>query len=75
MIERSKPNLAILDFNLGDRTSENIAELLLKLKIPFLFTTGYSDRVLIPEKLRDITIVRKPISDSAIAAAINSALG
>lgn len=75
MIEISKPNLAILDFNLGDNTSENIAELLLKLKIPFLFTTGYSDRTLIPEKLRDITIVRKPISDSAIAAAINSVLG
>ncbi|KAB2786736.1 GAF domain-containing protein [Brucella anthropi] len=75
MIERSKPNLAILDFNLGDRTSENIAELLLKLKIPFLFTTGYSDRVLIPEKLRDVTIVRKPISNSAVAAAINSVLG
>lgn len=75
MIKRSKPNLAILDFNLRDSTSENIAELLLELKIPFLFTTGYSDRVLIPEKLRDITIVRKPISDSAIAAAINSVLG
>lgn len=75
IIERSKPNLVILDFNLGDRTSENIAELLLRLKIPFLFTTGYSDRVLIPEKLCDITIVRKPVSDAAIAAAINSVLG
>lgn len=75
MIERSKPHLAILDFNLGDRTSENIAELLLKLRIPFLLTTGYSDRVLIPEKLRDVTIVRKPISNSAVAAAINSVLG
>lgn len=55
-----KPDAAVLDFNLGDDTSEPIADHLVALGIPFVFATGYGDNVMIPEHLRDVPVVRKP---------------
>ncbi|RSU46925.1 HWE histidine kinase domain-containing protein, partial [Sphingobium yanoikuyae] len=63
-----RPDAAVLDFNLGEETSEKIADHLVALGIPFVFSTGYGDNVLIPERLRGIPVVRKPASLKTMAS-------
>lgn len=60
------PDVAVLDFNLGDSTSEAVADYLVAMGIPFVFATGYGDSVMIPEHLRNVPIVRKPTSAKSI---------
>jgi CheY-like chemotaxis protein len=68
-----KPDAAILDFNLGEGTSELVADHLSALGVPFVFATGYGDNVMIPERLRHVPVVRKPVSASILAAQIEKA--
>jgi two-component SAPR family response regulator len=70
IIKEHRPDLAILDVNLGDHTSTPVAELLRELGVPFIFATGYGDTVMIPESMRSLPIVRKPYADATLAAAI-----
>ncbi|PZQ47303.1 MAG: signal transduction histidine kinase [Rhodovulum sulfidophilum] len=56
----ARPDVAILDVNLGDATSEPIAEALAGRGVPFLFATGYADGGAIPERFRSVPAVRKP---------------
>lgn len=65
-----RPDAAVLDFNLGEDTSEAIADHLLAISVPFVFATGYGDNVMIPGHLRDIPVVRKP----AVAASLSHQL-
>lgn len=67
-IELSAPHLAVLDVNLGDETSQLVAETLAQRGVPFLFMTGYSDHVMMPPAMRHVPVVRKPVSAAAIAA-------
>lgn len=73
-IETAAPDVAVLDFNLGTTTSERVADGLLARKIPFVFTTGYSDRAMISLHLRNIPIARKPVNDAAIAMLIHQVI-
>lgn len=68
-----KPDVAVLDYNLGDTTSEDVAEHLLAMRVPFVFATGYGDSVMIPEHLRTIPVVRKPASMTSLAAQLAEA--
>ncbi|MFT4053950.1 MAG: HWE histidine kinase domain-containing protein [Novosphingobium sp.] len=61
------PDAAVLDFNLGDDTSEAIADHLIAIGVPFVFATGYGDSVIIPEHLRDVPVVRKPAGGASLA--------
>jgi two-component sensor histidine kinase len=67
------PDVAILDFNLGNETSAEIADLLATQGVPFLFATGYGDGVMIPERFRQVPLLRKPVSGSHLAARIATA--
>ena len=58
--ETVSPDLAILDVNLGSETSALIADELVRRGIPFAFATGYSDRLLIPERFATAPVIRKP---------------
>lgn len=62
-----RPDAAVLDFNLGDDTSEPIADHLTAIGVPFIFATGYGDSVMIPEHLRDVPVVRKPAGAKSLA--------
>ncbi|HVY89201.1 MAG TPA: HWE histidine kinase domain-containing protein [Hyphomonadaceae bacterium] len=73
-ISQARPDLAVLDVNLGDHTSAPVAEALRTLGVPFIFATGYGDTVMIPESLKNVPIVRKPYGDTALAAAITDVL-
>ncbi len=73
-INEQRPDLAILDVNLGDHTSAPVAELLRELGVPFIFATGYGDTLMIPESMRTFPIVRKPYADATLTAAIAGVL-
>ena len=73
-VEIASPDIAVLDFNLGATTSELVADVLIARNIPFVFTTGYSDRAVISAHLRHIPIARKPVSDVSIAKLIHQVL-
>ena len=63
-----RPDAAILDFNLGEETSEEVADHLAAMDVPFVFATGYGDSVTIPEHLRMVPVVRKPVSKASVSA-------
>lgn len=53
-------DIALLDINLGPDNSAPIAEILDRRMIPFAFTTGYSDLVFLPPRLRNYPHLPKP---------------
>jgi CheY-like chemotaxis protein len=59
-IELDKPDLAVLDVNLGDTTSFAIADRLESLGVPFLFATGYGEQTRLPERLMSKPVLQKP---------------
>lgn len=63
----SLPDCAVLDFNLGDETSVDIADALQAANVPFIFATGYGDNVMIPDRFRGVPVVRKPVSSAVLA--------
>jgi light-regulated signal transduction histidine kinase (bacteriophytochrome)/CheY-like chemotaxis protein len=73
-INHAKPDLAVLDVNLGDHTSTPIAEALRNLGVPFMFATGYGDTVMLPDSMRTVPIVRKPYAGAALEEAVANLL-
>jgi light-regulated signal transduction histidine kinase (bacteriophytochrome) len=66
-IDEFNPDAAVLDFNLGTDTAVDAADALMRRSIPFIFATGYGDSVMIPERMRAIAVLRKPISPKTLA--------
>ncbi|PZQ96140.1 MAG: hypothetical protein DI533_17025 [Cereibacter sphaeroides] len=60
IIERSPPDLAILDVNLGNETSMPVADALHARGIPFVFATGYGAGLGLPAHLATVPVVSKP---------------
>ena len=56
---------AILDIQLGDKKSFDLARRMKALRIPVMFTTGY-DQAIVPEELMDIPRLTKPLSLSEV---------
>jgi light-regulated signal transduction histidine kinase (bacteriophytochrome)/CheY-like chemotaxis protein len=69
-----KPDVAILDVNLGNGSSMPVAHALMELGIPFVFATGYGETSLIPAALGDVPIVRKPYDLTSLVTALTSAM-
>ncbi|MDW5317163.1 response regulator [Rhizobium sp. PL01] len=67
LIDENIPDLAILDFNLGDETSEAVADQLALRSIPFIFATGYRDGTGVPARFASIPVVHKPISRDSLS--------
>ncbi|RPF71083.1 HWE histidine kinase domain-containing protein [Aurantiacibacter spongiae] len=59
-IAKKEPILALLDFNLGDGTSEAIARKLTERSVPFWFVTGYGDAVQQLSKSEARGVLQKP---------------
>jgi len=72
-LESFRPDAAILDFNLGEGTSEAVADHLVALGVPFVFATGYGDSVMIPDHLSAVPIVRKPASEASVSTQLAEA--
>ncbi|WP_395942916.1 HWE histidine kinase domain-containing protein [Brevundimonas sp.] len=74
-IEASRPSIAVLDINLGDRTSYPIADRLAELNIPFLFATGYGEQANFPMAHRGRPVIQKPYTLENMARALDHLLG
>lgn len=70
-IANSLPGMAVLDVNLGSGNSLVVADELMQAGVPFVFATGYGDSVMIPEKLRDVPIIRKPYTAESLKIALD----
>lgn len=60
LLETELPDAVVLDMRLGAASSIPVAMELQKRGIPFVFTTGYDDKDMIPEELEDTPVVQKP---------------
>ena len=56
------PDCAVLDIGLREETPERIADLLLQQRVPFIFATGYDNALPLPDRLRAVPIVHKPVN-------------
>ena len=73
LINKTVPGLAILDINLGEESSEVVADLLSEKGVPFIFATGYSSvKEAFKKKHSKVPVVEKPFSSSVIQDAIQS---
>ena len=69
-----RPDVCVLDVNLGSETSLKVAEALMERRVPFIFATGYADSAIIPKALAHVPTVRKPYDAENLTAAIAKVL-
>ena len=74
LINASKPSVAMLDINLGDRTSFSVADFLDELQVPFFFATGYGEQAQLPDRHRGRPVIQKPYTLENVARAMNDIL-
>ncbi|GAN69053.1 response regulator [Acetobacter orleanensis] len=74
-IRSKRPDLALLDFNLGEETSADIAQALHEANIPFLFATGHARRSMIPTEFQDVPVVRKPYAPATLIREMEKLIG
>jgi CheY-like chemotaxis protein len=73
-LDQLRPDVAVLDVNLGNEMVYPVAEQLNRAGIPFVFTTGYG-RGAIKLEWAARPCVQKPFNIDAFAAALRTALG
>jgi DNA-binding NtrC family response regulator len=74
-LQSASPDVGVLDINLGISTSFPVAAEIRRRATPFIFTTGYSDAIMVPEPYRDIRVVHKPYTRAALASALEACFG
>ncbi|WP_184718647.1 hypothetical protein [Caulobacter sp.] len=73
VLARDGIQAAVVDINLGDGPSFELADALKHHGVPFVFVTGY-DQIVIPERLSDIFTVQKPADMKAVVQAVTRLL-
>jgi CheY-like chemotaxis protein len=68
-------DVAILDIYLKGGTADPLADRLLESRIPFLFLTGYGDDNVLPERLRGLPRLEKPLDVDQLLETLASLLG
>ncbi len=71
---RKMPDFALLDYNLGEETSERVAERLAAEGVPFSFATGYGDALNDMGVEPPFGVLKKPYSRDDIAAVLEKAV-
>lgn len=74
-LEKSDFQMALLDVNLGNETSEPVAMELRDRGTPFVFATGYGDSSALSSKFPNVPVLKKPYDESDLHEAIRAALG
>lgn len=72
-IEKSMPDFALLDFNLGNETSEAVAEVLTQAGVPFCYATGYGDALERMPLAPPCGVLTKPYSKDDIMGVVDKA--
>lgn len=74
-IESEHVDAAVLDINIIGGTSVPIAQMLHERDRPFVFVTGYqSPQHLLPELLRNVKRLNKPVNERTLATALREAM-
>lgn len=74
-LARAEPiDAALLDVEIGDSQSWDIAEVLEQRGIPFAFTTGHSIERVLPARFSSAPILRKPFRLADVEQMINALL-
>ena len=71
-IQKNRYEVAVCDINLGEQTSFEIASELLRDKVPVIFVTGYDNRIEMPEQLKRIPLLVKPIKGQELQQTLAS---
>ena len=61
-LDESRFDFAILDINLRGQLCFPLASQLYDEGVPFIFTSGYGDRIAIPEEYQHVPLLTKPIT-------------
>jgi light-regulated signal transduction histidine kinase (bacteriophytochrome)/CheY-like chemotaxis protein len=69
-LQSNVPAVAILDINLGDRTSFPVADRLLEQGVPFIFASGYGEQASLPMEHRSRQVLQKPYTLENMARAL-----
>ena len=69
LLEHAKPDLALLDINLGGINSFRIAEMLVAKAVPFIFVTAHSRRIL-HDDYADRPVLEKPFLPDTLLSVI-----
>nr|MDJ0701756.1 HWE histidine kinase domain-containing protein [Leptolyngbyaceae cyanobacterium MO_188.B28] len=76
LMEKNRYRICLLDINLKQETSFEIAQTLMAKQIPFIFTSGYQSYHVIPDQLQRYPLLKKPIDattlDTTISKLLNS---
>lgn len=70
MLQEQRPDILLLDVNLGGRTSEPVLQAALDRNVPVLISSG-SDGEALPEPFRDLPLLAKPWTTHDFAVAAN----
>lgn len=74
-LDTDVPSFAVLDINLGDRTSFPVADRLLEQGVPFIFASGYGEQASLPMEHRTRQVLQKPYTLENMARALAGLLG
>ena len=74
-LDATTPSVAVLDINLGDRTSFPIADRLLELQVPFIFASGYGEQASLPMEHRGRQVLQKPYTLENMARGLAELFG
>lgn len=66
-MDRDLPDFAVLDFNLGDETSEAVAGALAEAGVPYCFATGYGDALDRVQARPPYGVLTKPYAKADLA--------
>ena len=73
-IETGRPDLAILDINLGDHDSVPIANRLAELGVPYIFATGYGEQSQLPDIHKSRPVLQKPYTLASLSRRLGDLL-
>ena len=75
IIDSEVVDIALLDVNLGMETSFALVPRLNERNIPYVFVTGYGEKVELPAEAGSAQAIRKPFASDDLLAALTLALG
>ncbi|WP_371395335.1 response regulator [Fretibacter rubidus] len=75
LLKEEKPDVAMLDYNLGRETSIPIARALNDNSIPFFFLSGQIKRVIIDNDVAGIKVIPKPFIPEKLVQEVQALSG
>lgn len=73
VLDKTRPEIAILDVNLGSETSVDVAARLREMEVPFVVATGYGETDGLDRAYPGATVVRKPYVAETLRRALATA--